>query len=288
MEDAGWEIRDTIAWIYSSGFPKSRNLSGEWNGWGTSLKPAFEPITIARKPLIGTVAQNVLEHGTGAINVDGCRIAGQDWDSEKVLAKYKGSNVGKTTSVTNAFGVGDIVCTNPASTVIGRWPANLIHDGGDEVVGLFPDTAPAKRAHRGEGSDGTTGIYGKYGGESTVRGHNDNGGSAARFFYCAKASRTEREAGLGGMRGARERSARNVHPTVKPLALMRYLCRLVTPLGGMVLDPFAGSGTTGIAATLEGFNFVLIEKELDYAKIAEKRIAFLLERRNNEPLDMDS
>jgi len=153
----------------------------QWAGWGTALKPALEPITVARKPLVGTVAANVLEHGTGAINVDGCRVG----------------------------------------TSSGRWPANLIHDGSDEPRELL--------------------------------------GDAARFFYCAKASKADRGEG-------------NMHPTVKPTELMRYLCRLVTPPGGVVLDPFMGSGSTGKAAALEGFRFIGIERDPNYLAIAQQRI----------------
>jgi DNA modification methylase/transcriptional regulator with XRE-family HTH domain len=187
----------------------------QWAGWGTALKPALEPITVARKPLVGTVAANVLEHGTGAINVDGCRVG----------------------------------------TSTGRWPANLIHDGSDEVVGLFPDA----RSSCGGGN--------RIAGESWFGNGADGGrsqqyydsGSAARFFYCAKASKTDRGEGNG-------------HPTVKPTELMRYLCRLVTPPGGVVLDPFMGSGSTGKAAVLEGFQFIGIEREAEYLEIARGRI----------------
>ncbi len=234
IEDAGFEIRDMIAWVYGSGFPKSLDVSKaidkaagaerevvgtritgaamsgkasgiengqggtefgsgqnevpitapatpeakQWEGWGTALKPALEPITVARKPLIGTVAENVLQHGTGAINVDGGRVGE-------------------------------------------RWPANFIHDGSEEVTDLL--------------------------------------GSAARFFYCAKASKRDRDEG-------------NHHPTVKPTDLMRYLCRLVTPPDGTVLDPFMGSGSTGKAAVLEGFRFIGIEREEEYCEIAKARI----------------
>ena len=267
IEDAGFEIRDLIAWVYGSGFPKSLDVSKaidkaagaerevvgryvspegtsgnrghtdfrtgrrgdglsvitapatdaarQWHGWGTALKPALEPITVARKPLVGTVAETVLAYGTGAINVEAAR------------------------------------CED------GRWPANLLHDGGPDVTDLL--------------------------------------GDAARFFYCAKASRTDREAGCDGLpqrtaaetveraegsagldsprAGAgRTSGARNHHPTVKPTDLMRYLCRLVTRPGGVVLDPFMGSGSTGRGAVLEGFAFVGIEREADYLTIAQARI----------------
>jgi site-specific DNA-methyltransferase (adenine-specific) len=258
IEDAGFEIRDLIAWVYGSGFPKSRNLNGDWQGWGTALKPALEPITVARKPLTGTVAANVLEHGTGAINVDGCRVGDR----------------------------------------AGRWPANLIHDGSDEVVGLFPNSVarPAKAIIAGGASgSGVKSQSTTYGGgrlyEATI-GYADTEASAARFFYCAKASKKDRDEGLtlppqsfvqfqtgNGASGkpsslseGRDTQYRNTHPTVKPTELMRYLCRLVTPPGGVVLDPFMGSGSTGKAAVLEGFRFIGIEREAEYLEIARGRI----------------
>lgn len=183
----------------------------QWQGWGTALKPALEPITVARKPLAGTVAENVLAHGTGAINVDGCRVGDtvETWPRTRSYAPGQIQPGGK--GATQA--TGDV----PA----GRWPANLIHDGSDEPTGLL--------------------------------------GDAARFFYCAKASKVDRGDG-------------NTHPTVKPTDLMRYLCRLVTPPGGIVLDPFMGSGSTGKAATMEGFRFIGIERDEGYFSIANARI----------------
>lgn len=242
---AGFECRDTVLWVYGSGFPKSLDVSKaidkaagaerevigvderiarrqprkgyspvldkqstfngananitapatdaarQWQGWGTALKPAFEPALLFRKPLVGTVAENVLAHGAGALNIDGCRVEDGGEETSK-----------------------------------GRFPANLIHDGSDEVLAVFPGAA---------------------------------GGSAARFFYCAKASKTDR-------------GTDNSHPTVKPTELMRYLVRLVTPLGGTVLDPFMGSGSTGKAAVLEGFHFLGIEQDPNYFNIATERI----------------
>jgi site-specific DNA-methyltransferase (adenine-specific) len=258
IEDAGFEIRDMIAWVYGSGFNKVgyiKDSNGETvrDGWGGSLKPALEPITMARKPISeGTVAANVLEHGTGAINIDGCRVGTNDG----LGRPYGGEN-----KVYGSYGMERGTRTGDGLT--GRWPANLITDGSDEVVGLFPQTGPAKAAHRGTGK-GKSNAYGVYGGESTVRGHDDNGGSAARFFYCAKANKKDRNEGLNG--------ETNNHPTVKPTNLMRYLCRLITPPGGTVLDPFLGSGTTGKASLLEGFNFIGIEMEESYLDIAQQRI----------------
>jgi hypothetical protein len=181
-------------------------------GWGTALKPALEPITVARKPLIGTVAENVLQHGTGAINVDGCRV-GTDGGTKH--------NDGEKGTTKNCYGNGLFVEFGKPVIGLGRWPANFIHDGSEEVTDLL--------------------------------------GSAARFFYCAKASKRDRDEG-------------NHHPTVKPTDLMRYLCRLVTPPDGTVLDPFMGSGSTGKAAVLEGFRFIGIEREEEYCEIAKARI----------------
>ena len=226
IEDAGFEIRDMIAWVYGSGFPKSHN--GEWGG--TALKPALEPITMARKPLIGTVAANVREHGTGGLNIDGCRVHG-------------GPSEGGAVS---------------GSTSDGRWPANLIHDGSDEVVALFPQSKGQQGDVRGtEPSSKTTDVYGDFAGRTPSPKRGDTG-SAARFFYCPKASKSDR--------------GDNKHPTVKPTDLMRYLCRLVTPAGGVVLDPFMGSGSTGKAAGEEGLAFIGIEREPVYFEIAERRI----------------
>lgn len=266
IEDAGFEIRDMIAWVYGSGFPKSLNVGAvlpEWEGWGTGLKPAIEPITMARKPFKKTVAQNVMAYGTGALNIDACRVERKKQP--------------------------------------GGWPSNLIHDGSDEVLEAMPNAPGALAPVTGleptkNGFSGPVyGAPGKQGRKFSDR--RDGGGSAARFFYCAKASRSEKEAGLdelelnervyngqsahsaGKAPGSVEDKfttspARNIHPTVKPIALMRYLIRLVTPPGGLVLDPFAGSGTTGCAAVLEGMKFVGIEISDKFAKIAELRMKY--------------
>ena len=280
IEDAGFEIRDMIAWVYGSGFPKSMDVSKaidraagaartkvpatgnlhkntnlnddgwskigdreplmdsntpvtdaalQWQGWGTALKPALEPITMARKPLVGTVAANVLEYGTGALNIDGCRVA-----------------------MSQADNVHDY----------GRWPANLIHDGSDEVLAGFPESASGAMttSTRRAAQDAPGSVcYGTYGGNATSRNIAASKGSSARFFYCAKASKSDR-------------GAENIHPTVKPTDLMRYLCRLVTPPGGLVFDPFMGSGSTGVAALREGFKFIGIEREPKYFDIACRRI----------------
>lgn len=284
IEDAGFEIRDMIAWVYGSGFPKSRNLEDEWNGWGTALKPALEPITVARKPLGGTVAENVLTHGTGALNIDGCRIgdnAGWSYPSGRGGSGWHGRD-----SLANNL-------NEPMAATKGRWPANLIHDGSGEVISLFPQSNGIIGARR-EGGDRSIfsgGGHQQENKQKIVGGIKDSG-SAARFFYCAKASKADRDEGLdgfeikrtGGMQATadgsmltgsgneRKTSRANIHPTVKPTELMRYLCRLVTPPGGIVLDPFMGSGSTGKAARLEGFNFIGIEREHEYLKIAQARI----------------
>lgn len=309
IEDAGFEIRDCIMWVYGSGFPKSLNVGkameaqvlhgktnsrslrktemegdgeawsrkgrnngimGEtkemsrkrflpttddakkWQGWGTALKPAWEPIIVARKPLDGTVAANVQKHGTGAMNIDGCRVG-----TEQTTTIRNGNS-----GAHGRFGKDERVFSrvNPP----GRWPANLIHDGSEEVVEGFPKTAPSKQANRGVALSGPgthdgwkRPAHAAY--ESGIRGHDDAGGSASRFFYCAKASKSDRGEG-------------NTHPTVKPAALMRYLCKFVTPPGGTVLDPFAGSGSTLKAAAMEGFSAVGVELEQAHADIACKRI----------------
>jgi hypothetical protein len=246
IEDAGFEIRDMIAWVYGSGFPKSHNLKDDWKGWGTALKPALEPITMARKPFPGTVAANVAEWGTGAINVDGCRVG-----TEQVqVNSYKGRG---------PFGESQVGNTYDQKFTAGRWPSNLIHDGSEEVLAGFPANAGGGFGRNGDGSN-TVRRQMKFAMKATGEtvGYGDSG-SAARFFYVAKASRADRDG--------------SPHPTMKPTALMQYLCRLVTPPGGTVLDPFCGSGSTGKAAMLEGFNFVGMEREAEYVEIARRRIA---------------
>ncbi|MFL9934262.1 site-specific DNA-methyltransferase [Paraburkholderia sp. RL18-103-BIB-C] len=311
IEDAGFEVRDQIMWIYGSGFPKSLDVSKaidkaagaerevvgfdaakaaqqtravstaaygdyagnpgaitepatdaakQWAGYGTALKPAHEPICVARKPLAGTVAANVLAHGTGALNIDGCRVA----HSGESGAWGTGKRPGGFADVGAAKG-GSEPCG--AFNASGRWPANVIHDGSPEVLAGFPQTAPSKAGARGIQHSGRHGGLADIGGNpkegtNTLRGHDDDGGSAARFFYCPKASKADRGAG-------------NDHPTVKPLALMAYLVRLVTPPGGVVLDPFMGSGSTGRAACAEGRDFIGIERDAKYFETARDRIAAL-------------
>jgi site-specific DNA-methyltransferase (adenine-specific) len=300
IEDAGWEIRDCVMWVYGSGFPKSHDVSKaidkaagaerevvsanpnhrphsgaiaaaewfqdrssglitapatdaarQWSGWGTALKPAWEPIIVARKPLVGTVAENVLAHGTGAINVDGCRVEGVPPSVPQPRLRPDG--------VDRGHALGAAVGRNgEMSQASGRWPSNLVHDGSEEVVGLFPAAGGGSGKPIHAGDFGKHGRYGKASG-ATTESYADSG-SAARFFYCAKASKADR-------------GNDNKHPTVKPTDLMRYLCRLVTPPGGVVLDPFTGSGSTGKGAVLEGFRFIGIEREAEYVEIAKARIA---------------
>jgi site-specific DNA-methyltransferase (adenine-specific) len=247
IEDAGFEVRDMLSWLYGSGFPKSHNAG---DGWGTALKPACEPVCFGRKSLIGTVAANVLEHGTGAINIDGCRVA-----SDETITNHAHSG-----DAVVLFGAHKAQETHQsAGQALGRWPANIIHDGSEEVIAAFPDTKSGY-------TDGTKSgiqkeVFGKFGAGMFAESYGDEG-SAARFFYTAKADADDR---LGSK-----------HPTVKPVDLMQWLCRLVTPKGGTVLDPFAGTGTTGEAAFREGFNAVLIEREEEYQADIRRRMALCM------------
>jgi site-specific DNA-methyltransferase (adenine-specific) len=245
IEDAGFEIRDMIAWVYGSGFPKSHNLEGDHKGWGTALKPALEPITMARKPFSSTVAANVIQYGTGAINVDGCRVG-----TEARLNQSAGNkNLQHRTTVTPVSSHNE----TDGRECVGRWPANIIHDGSNEAALSLK--------------------------------------SGARFFYTAKTAKDDRNdgcyhlevkqttggGGLGnpvsGAYGSEKAPGNNHHPTVKPTMLMAYLCRLITQPGGTILDPFMGSGSTGKAATINGFRFIGIERDPEYHKISEARIS---------------
>ena len=262
-----------LAWIYGSGFPKSHNIAKAlnreglvdnldearaWQGWGTALKPALEPIVLARKPLDGTIAANVLMHGTGALNIDRCRVEGAPRTTHA-----DGNRQGSHPAPMD-WGVRT---GHAAPGAAGRWPANVIHDGSDEVVAGFPET---KKSIGGGGVKTGIGLPGEvrgggyeYGGDV---GFGDTG-SAARFFYSAKADQTERHAGCEDL------EKRNSHPTVKPIDLMRWLIRLVTPRGGLVLDPFMGSGSTLIAAHLEQCRAIGVEMTPEYVEIARRRIA---------------
>lgn len=233
---------------------EASDAARQWQGWGTALKPALEPITVARKPLIGTVAANVLAHGTGALNIDGCRV---DATGDAQLAEKYASvqNAGRREN--NVYGSDSRDRAGAAPHQAGRFPANLIHDGSDEVVAGFPQSSAKNGVTQGEGKGG---IWSESTGKRAGPTHGDTG-SAARFFYCAKANKKDRGEG-------------NDHPTVKPTELMRYLCRLVTPPGGTVLDPFMGSGSTGKAALLEGFAFIGAEREQESFDTAAARIGF--------------
>lgn len=293
LEDAGFEIRDVVAWIYGSGFPKSHNLSGEHHGYGTALKPAMELWTLARKPLIGTVAENVLAHGVGALNIDECRVTvglGEVVvdDGQRTLTP---SHEGYQRPGRSMFTHKPVQRGGPSNTS-GRWPANVIHDGGEEVLAAFPDAPGQQQPDRGDQrSQGL--VYGRM----TTGGDT---GSTARFFYCAKASREEREAGLQGFPrqqvgmvsetsgqhitrrdGGYERPVvANHHPTVKPIALTEYLARLVLPPGvGRLLVPFSGVGSEVIGGLRAGWTEVVgIELEAEYVEIARARVAFWAHR----------
>lgn len=289
IEDAGFEIRDQIGWLYGSGFPKSHNQSGDWEGWGTALKPAWEPIVVARKWLDGTVAGNLASWGVGALNIDGCRVA-----SEGGAERIGEASQDRRYSERGATNFAALPGPRGGSPD-GRWPANVIHDGSPEVIGAFP-TAPGQLAKAASGGDRRKdqNVYG-----AMARGSNgapprvELDKSAARFFYCAKASKKDRDHGLENFEkkaaglvsntsgqhmtrrdeGYEVAKRANTHPTVKPTDLMRYLCRLVTPPGGTVLDPFMGSGSTGRGAVMEGFSFIGIEMDASYFDIADARIA---------------
>lgn len=302
IEDAGFEYRDTLMWIYGSGFPKSHDVSkgidkalgaeravvgfeprsatrplvedqsggkayrlngdtpltapasaaaAAWQGWGTALKPAFEPIILARKPLVGTVAANVLAHGVGGINIDACRIETDDvlHQGKTGLASEKFFTKGETPEI------------EKHQSPLGRWPANVLHDGSDEVLEAFASfgdkSSPWIGNPNGVGKKGGA-MFG--GGVQSIADKPEyaDSGTASRFFYCAKADADDR--------------AWSKHPTVKPLDLIRWLSRLITPPGGHVLDLFAGSGTTGEAGRLEGFDVTLIERELEYVNDINRRL----------------
>ena len=339
---AGFEIRDMIAWVYGSGFPKSMDVSKaldkhlgaerevvgkdeewikrvgknhnesntytdksfgmvgknggnitvpstdeakQWQGWGTALKPALEPIVMARKPLDGTVAQNVLKHGVGGINIDGCRVEAKDGDVFGGGGLNSPIN-GFMGNTENTYKKGSGFRDDSAK---GRFPANFIHDGSDEVEALFPDS---------NGGTGETKVYESYDNDihfNASKNVNRNSyadeGSASRFFYVAKASKEERNFGLydfeekrhtdrnkddgvGGdnPRNRSNKPKKNFHPTIKPIELMRYLVRMVTPPNGICLDPYLGSGTTAIACEMEKFSWIGIELMPEYAEIAKARI----------------
>jgi site-specific DNA-methyltransferase (adenine-specific) len=305
IEDAGFEIRDQLAWIFGSGFPKSKNLDGDREGWGTALKPGWEPICLGRKPLSGTVAETVAEHGTGALNINACRIP-----TNEILREGTGNIPCRHNEFTPRSREGEASAdrryTENGSTNFaakpgprggdakGRWPANVCHDGSEEVLEHFPQAGGQQGALTGnEPSAAFSGevIYGKMARTNASTPRIESDPSAARFFYCAKASRADRNAGCENMPAKQllwssgtqnpgsfqsentDRNVSNFHPTVKPTALMRWLCRLITPPGGRIIDSMMGSGSTGRGAILEGFQFTGIEREGPYFAIAKARIA---------------
>lgn len=376
IEDAGFEIRDTLMWVYGSGFPKSLDVSKaldkevgaerevigvkpghegfanrgnmssvqsfkgtlgdkggfarpwmddpekveryhqatapssdsakQWDGWGTALKPAWEPIIMARKPLEGTVAQNVTKWGTGGLNIDASRVKiNEEVDDPRLGGKGNWKTDKAAKNVYNGGYRGNEI----SSSSKGRWPANVLHDGSDEVVSMFPDSDGQQGDVLGTepSRTGDNGIYGKY---DRVNGFvsREDSGSAARFFYCAKTSREDREEGCHKLnkkilaqgnqaqaqaqRGELDHAGNsgmntvhklhNNHPTVKPTELMRYLVKLVTPRGATCLDPFMGSGSTGKAAILEHINFIGIEDNEEYLPIAESRLRFACNNQSNQ------
>ena len=347
IEDAGFEVRDCLSWLYGSGFPKSLDVSKaidkaagaerevvgvdasraarlvnqrdgsvstggqwehgprivditapatdaakQWDGWGTALKPAWEPIILARRPLVGTVAANVLAHGTGALNVDGCRVkcaGGSPAEARRESAR----RAGRTSTKPGCYDRPLQDRTSPdrymesrAGEAAGRWPANVLLD---------PEAAAMLDEQSGERASGTAvgglhrrstkeSVFGHGGAERIGdAGFGDSGG-ASRFFYTAKTSSSERH----GDDGANGQAVKNDHPTVKPVDLMAYLVKLVTPPEGTVLDPFMGSGSTGIAALRLGVEFVGIEREEGYLKIAEARIREDAPLFNSVEVDLDT
>lgn len=344
IEDAGFEVRDSIMWVYGSGFPKSLDISkaldklhgaerqvvgqqyraatgrdegygfGEsfditapatlaaqlWEGWGTGLKPAHEPICVARKPMAAdTVAANVMAWGVGGINIDGCRVPIDPTPQAMNVSQHDGADgwgMNTTGPKQGARVLGEE----------GRWPANFIHDGSPEVLAMFPDATGAKAPVRGtEGSPASSGQVGNFRERVASLEPRGDAGSAARFYqqcqwtqddleaalflYCAKASKRDKNEGLehvdpyisGRHAGTSGQGSmqKNNHPTVKPTELMRYLCRLITPPGGLVLDIFAGSGSTGKAAALEGFQFLGFELNAEFATLANARYEHALSQK---------
>ena len=254
VEDAGFEIRDQLQWIFGSGFPKSHNLHGSWKGWGTALKPANEPIVLARKYLAEkTVCENVQTHGCGAINIDASRILSTGESTARAInAGIRGGNFGS--GKTEAGPVG-------GRSDGARWPANVLFDESaaemlDEQTGDLK-SGGTKSTYVAKPSQSVAMSGPNY--QRSMKDSESSEGGASRFFYVAKASKDDRGEG-------------NDHPTVKPIKIMEYLCRLITPPRGLILDPFMGSGTTGVAAVKNGFRFVGIEREQKYFDIACRRL----------------
>lgn len=264
IEDAGFEIRDMLEWLYGSGFPKG-GLDDE--GRGGALKPAHEPMCLGRKSFKGSAPACVAEHGTALLNIDACRIPVLDGAYAK---NHSGDRGHGGTRGTDQEGATNIRAGGGSASNGGRFPANVCHDGTAEVVSQFPAEAGAAAPVHKRGGDKFRNTYGAFAGNIDEAGSTFQGdsGSAARFYYCAKASKRDRNEGCEALPDG------NIHPTVKPTDLMRWLCRLVTPPGGLVFDPFAGSGSTGKAAMLEGLRFVGAEMTAEYIPIARARIAY--------------
>ncbi len=286
IEDAGFEIRDLLMWIYGQGMPKSRNLDGDWNGWGTGLKPAWEPIVLARRPLSEpTLELNIGRWGVGALNIDGSRIEGAKGDG------VWGSSQETCRSTFN--GSPENPGYRSEAHPLGRWPANLILDEvSASVLDAQSGTLKSGANPTRRSSAKFKNVYAEFQGQQActpARGA-DQGG-ASRFFYCSKSSRSERNAGLDGFEEkplhwssgdqnpgsfqapGTHKAAQNYHPTVKPIDLCAWLCRLITPPHGLILDPFMGSGSTGCACVPLGYGFVGIEREAEFVTIASARIA---------------
>jgi len=265
--------------------PTSENAK-KWGGWGTALKPAHEPICMARKPFKGTVTENVLQHGTGALNINVCRVGEQ--------VRYNPPSASKPGGVALMMSVHGMPEDGQGSIVQGRWPANFTHDGSDEVLALFPHSK--SNGNRSDASRKAPVSATLWLMDNHMSQEYNDSGSVARFFYCPKATKTDRNEGVLGehmtaaeMTNRKENSAGlnspragagrksgalNYHPTVKPTNLMAWLCKLVTPPGGLILDPFMGSGSTGKAAVMNGYDFTGIEADEGYFEIAEQRIKF--------------
>lgn len=269
IEDAGFEIRDTLMWVFASGFPKSFNLEDEWRGWGSALKPAYEPIVMARKPLEKglTLQQNMEKWGTGCVNIEASRVPGEPWR----FGAQTDIRGGKFN--TNKPSKGDVYAREVSGGQDGRWPSNLILDGSAEVRAQFPVTQrpSGKASGATRGQMGTTGIYGKASGQNLneVRFYGDTG-SASRFFYVPKISRADRNEGCNSKTG-------NSHPTVKPTELMQYLVRMVTRPGGTCLDHMCGSGSTGKACAIEDMDFVGIDEDAAHIEVSRLRIQYIID-----------
>ncbi len=331
---AGFDLRDTVMWLYGTGFPKSHNVGraieaqmktggsgpksmrqtamGEdyrphalagtpgfgdgptstngtfslgaagaadgkperaevshpeaipWEGWGTALKPAWEPVMVFRKPLEGTVAQNVQAHGTGAMNIDGCRVPLADGETPYSYPNGPGGSEPNHMQRGQRKGDGQ---EPKEGNDKGRWPANLVHDGSSEVTSAFPVAPGQQGASSTKAGRKTETVFGAWDREGEAMEPRGDVGTAARFFYSAKATKNDRMTCWRGL----PIDVENRHPTVKPTELMRWLCRLVTPPGGLVLDPFAGSGSTGKAARMEGFRFIGVEADPVFASVAAAR-----------------